>query len=79
MRPACAWESGGVRGRVLTLALIAVVDIALDCGFASVTSFSERFRRRFGVPPARFRKIGEARQAAPGVASPATSHPWRTR
>jgi AraC-like DNA-binding protein len=34
----------------------SVTDICLDCGFASVTSFSALFRRRFGLPPARYRR-----------------------
>ncbi|HUP46198.1 MAG TPA: AraC family transcriptional regulator [Thermoanaerobaculia bacterium] len=41
-----------------------VVDIAGECGFSSVTSFTSLFRRTFGVPPARFRKIGEAEGGA---------------
>lgn len=35
----------------------SVTDICLDCGFESVTSFSALFRRRFGLPPARYRRI----------------------
>jgi AraC family transcriptional regulator len=36
-----------------------VLDIALSCGFESVGSFTTAFTRRYGVPPARFRKIEE--------------------
>ena len=35
----------------------SVTDICLDCGFESVTSFSTLFRRRFGLPPARYRRV----------------------
>lgn len=37
-----------------------VVEIALECGFESVTSFTTLFRRETGTPPARFRKNEEA-------------------
>ncbi len=36
-----------------------VADVALDCGFESVGSFTTLFTRRFGTPPARFRRNGE--------------------
>jgi AraC family transcriptional regulator len=36
-----------------------VLEIAQDCGFESATSFSALFRKAFGVPPGRFRKIEE--------------------
>ena len=37
-----------------------VATVAYDCGFESPGSFTALFTRRFGVPPARFRKIREA-------------------
>lgn len=37
-----------------------ILDIASDCGFQSLGSFTTLFTRRFGVPPARFRKKREA-------------------
>jgi len=47
-----------------------VADICRDCGFESVPSFSVLFRRRFGLPPARYRRVhrengknGEERRA----------------
>jgi AraC-like DNA-binding protein len=36
-----------------------VAGVALDCGFESVGSFTTLFTRRFGTPPARFRRNGE--------------------
>ena len=36
-----------------------VLEIAQDCGFESATSFTALFRKAFGVPPTRFRKIEE--------------------
>jgi AraC-like DNA-binding protein len=36
-----------------------VADIALDCGFASLGSFTTLFTRTFGEAPARFRRNGE--------------------
>lgn len=38
----------------------SVLEVALDCGFGSLTSFTALFRRTQGSPPARFRKIREA-------------------
>jgi len=38
----------------------SVMDVARDCGFESLGSFTTLFTKRFGVPPARFRRIGEA-------------------
>ncbi|MCU1231886.1 MAG: hypothetical protein JWO97_4770 [Acidobacteria bacterium] len=38
----------------------SVSDVARDCGFESPGSFTTLFTKRFGVPPARFRRIGEA-------------------
>ena len=38
---------------------IGILDVALECGFESVTSFTTLFRRAYGAPPARFRKIRE--------------------
>ena len=36
-----------------------VLDIAMSCGFESLGSFTTAFTRRFGIPPARFRKNEE--------------------
>ncbi len=36
---------------------ISIIDIALDCGFASAAHFSRRFRGHFGLPPSALRKI----------------------
>jgi AraC-like DNA-binding protein len=38
----------------------SIAEIAFDCGFASIGSFTALFARTFGVPPGRFRKNGEA-------------------
>jgi AraC-like DNA-binding protein len=38
-----------------------VADVARDCGFESLGSFTTLFTKRFGTPPGRFRRIGEAR------------------
>ena len=38
---------------------MGILDVALECGFESVTSFTTLFRRAWGAPPARFRKIRE--------------------
>lgn len=38
-----------------------VADVALACGFESVSSFTTLFTRTFGTPPARFRKNEESR------------------
>jgi AraC-like DNA-binding protein len=37
----------------------SVADVALSCGFESPGSFTTLFTRRFGTPPARFRRNGE--------------------
>lgn len=42
----------------------AVAEVAFDCGFAGLGSFTTLFSRRWGMPPARFRKIEEAVTAA---------------
>lgn len=47
---ACALLRGTRRG---------VAEIANECGFASIGSFTTLFTRTFGVPPARFRKNEE--------------------
>jgi len=56
-----------------------VLDIALDCGFADVTTFARVFRRRTGLSPSAYRRAlgvggerpaGAVREAGP-VASPA--------
>ena len=31
-----------------------IIDIALDCGYASQSAFSAMFRRHFGTPPSAF-------------------------
>ncbi|HEX9160425.1 MAG TPA: AraC family transcriptional regulator [Thermoanaerobaculia bacterium] len=38
----------------------SVTEVAMECGFESVGSFTTLFTRRFGQPPARFRKNEEA-------------------
>ena len=38
---------------------LPVADVAAGCGFESVGSFTTLFARRFGAPPARFRKNRE--------------------
>jgi len=39
-----------------------VIDVARDCGFESVGSFTTWFAKHAGVPPARFRRNEEARE-----------------
>jgi AraC family transcriptional regulator len=38
----------------------SVADVARDCGFESLGTFTTLFTKRFGIPPGRFRRIGEA-------------------
>ena len=58
---------------------VHVLDIALDCGFADVTTFARAFRRRIGLSPSAYRRatgadgehsVGSVREAGT-VASPA--------
>ena len=35
----------------------SLLDIAVECGFHSASHFSRAFALRFGVPPARFRRL----------------------
>jgi AraC family transcriptional regulator len=49
---------------------LALLDIALECGFANETHFSRTFRERFGLPPGQFRRerslrTGPAKQKLP--------------
>lgn len=37
----------------------AIAEVAMECGFESIGSFTSLFSRRFGISPARFRKIEE--------------------
>ena len=46
-------------GMLLRSTRHTVLEIAQSCGFESASSFTALFRRAFGVPPARFRKIEE--------------------
>ena len=57
-----------VRSRRLTRALVRllessdrILDIAYDAGFESQESFTRAFQRAFGIPPGRFRKLGNRR------------------
>jgi AraC-like DNA-binding protein len=49
----------------------SVIDVAAECGFESVGSFTSLFTRHAGVPPARFRKKREAPGAFVAYHSPA--------
>jgi AraC family transcriptional regulator len=48
---------------------LPVSEVAFSCGFASLGSFTSGFTRRFGVPPARFRKNGEDVRAGSRLSS----------
>jgi AraC family transcriptional regulator len=43
---------------------LALLDIALECGFANETHFSRTFRERFGSPPGQFRRERFSRTGA---------------
>jgi AraC-like DNA-binding protein len=47
--------------RMLTSSNRGVADIAADVGYESEAAFNRAFKRRFNIPPARFR--GAARRA----------------
>jgi AraC family transcriptional regulator len=58
--------------RLRTQPATPITDIALDCGFATPSSFSRAFRQRFGVTASRYRsqssegrKLGKAAPALP--------------
>jgi AraC family transcriptional regulator len=36
----------------------ALIDLAFDCGFDSQEGFTRAFKRAFGVPPGRYRRVG---------------------
>jgi len=44
---------------------LTVTEICLATGFESPTSFTDLFRRRYGVPPSKFSKIQEAERSVP--------------
>lgn len=46
--------------RLLTRTELSVTEVCLSTGFESLTSFSDLFRRRYGVSPGKFSKIQEA-------------------
>ena len=43
-------------GEMLHTTDMPVLDIALDCGFSDLSEFTRRFRARFGLPPAAYRR-----------------------
>jgi len=55
------------RGRnLLSTTDLALLDVALACGFGSVAHFSKSFKARFGVAPTRFnRRVGASARPAP--------------
>lgn len=53
------------RARALLSRRRSVADVALDCGFESVGSFTTLFARRYGCPPGRFRKNEEESRREP--------------
>ena len=62
--PGC-WLTGGRVARAaecLRSANARVLDIALECGFADMTTFARSFRRRTGLSPSAYRRV--ARPAA---------------
>lgn len=44
-----------------------VLDVALECGFADVTTFARAFRRHTGLPPTAYRRAAGARPQPPAV------------
>lgn len=54
----------------LVLGERSVLDIALDCGFASHEVFTRAFRREFGITPSAYRARGLARAASSTGAAP---------
>ena len=48
---------------ILSSSQAPISDVAFDCGFESLGSFTSLFARETGLPPGRFRKIEEARRA----------------
>lgn len=66
--PAC-WLTGRRVARAaerLRSANERVLDIALECGFADVTTFARSFRRRTGLSPSAYRRV-----VRPGAGRPA--------
>ncbi len=51
--------------RLLRRAELSVTEICLATGFESLTSFTDLFRRYYGVPPSKFSKIQEAERSSP--------------
>jgi transcriptional regulator GlxA family with amidase domain len=50
------WRLMKARGLLASSAL-GMADIAERCGYASVPSFSRRFKERFGIGPGGFRRV----------------------
>jgi AraC family transcriptional regulator len=44
---------------------VKVINVALDCGFNHLGSFTAKFKERFGTTPARWREQLRTRPAAP--------------
>jgi AraC family transcriptional regulator len=49
------------RARSLLQARRKVIDVCMETGFSSASSFTRLFRSHFGYPPSEIRKIGQAR------------------
>ncbi|MDO4904382.1 MAG: GlxA family transcriptional regulator [Lautropia sp.] len=44
--------------RLLRDSNASIIDVAVACGFTSVSHFISRYRERFGIPPGRERRVG---------------------
>ena len=53
--------------QLLTDTVLPITDVAFASGFSSLRRFNDAFRRRYGMPPSRFRKAADARAIPEGA------------